>query len=119
MINPKPFKPPQIKNSQLLPCHKPPSNMVTIKLIFVLMFCFTEGKAKARNTSNKKNPARKNNNHNFPLNNTMNKEMITMHTYEPIVPERFPPRGMYKYSCNQLDKEICQRFQNSLVLSAL
>ena len=31
-------------------------------------------------------------------------------------PRRFPPSGIYKYSLNQVESEMCQRRQNSVML---
>ena len=112
--NPNPFKPPQIINNHELPCQKPPKSIVTNKLILVLTLCFTLGKKYDNKTNVIARHNNTNNNHIFPVSRTKITDKKTIQIYDPTVPFLLPPKGMYKYSFSHDDKEMCQRFQNSL-----
>ena len=38
----------------------------------------------------------------------------TMNRFRYTLPRRLPPRGIYTYSRNQLPREMCHLFQNSV-----
>ena len=91
---PMPFKPPQIMKFQEAPCHSPPSSIVSIALILVVIFLRFSGlKMATRAIIRASNPMPPPT-HQLPERKVAIAAIIMMMQNEPKVALRLPPNGM-------------------------
>ena len=89
-----PFKPPQIIKFHEAPCHKPPSSMVSIELMLVVIFFRFSGLKMATKAMMSASTPTPSPTHQLPLKNTAMAAIMVMMQNEPKVAFRLPPKGI-------------------------
>ena len=93
---PTPFKVPQVTKFHDEPCHKPPSTMVSIRLMFVFTQRAATALLRIAIKPMPKMAPKPSVNQGSPTIKAMNTKKINTMVYEAIEPSLFPPSGMYR-----------------------